>query len=289
MDGKQVAVLVPTTVLALQHHQTFSERFAPFPVVVGMLSRFRSPREQKETLKSLREGTVDIVIGTHRLLQRDVRFRDLGLLVVDEEHRFGVAAKERLKQLRKEVDVLTLTATPIPRTLQMALFGVRDISPIETPPPERLSVKTHVARYDPRLIQEAIEQELKRGGQVFFVHNRVEDIQAVAENLRRLVPSARLAVAHGELPEETLERIMCDFYARQYDVLLSTTIVESGLDIPTANTIIINRADRLGLAQLYQLRGRVGRERRKAYAYLLGTSSGLSSMATLAPSALIST
>ncbi len=269
MDGKQVAILVPTTVLALQHFQTFSERFAPFPVTVAMLSRFTPRKEQHEVVSSLKAGTVDIVIGTHRLLQPDVKFRDLGLLIVDEEHRFGVAAKEKLKQLKKDVDVLTLTATPIPRTLHMALLGVRDISTIETPPPERLSIHTVVARYDPALIQEAIERELSRGGQVFFVHNRVEDIQAVAKTLKRIVPSARLAVAHGEMSEERLERIMYDFYQGNYDVLLCTTIIESGLDIPTANTIIINRADQLGLAQLYQLRGRVGRDKERAYAYLL--------------------
>lgn len=269
MDGKQVAVLVPTTVLALQHFQTFSERFINFPVVVEILSRIRSRKEQQQVLRGLREGTVDIVIGTHRLLQDDVRFRDLGLLIVDEEHRFGVEAKERLKQLRREVDVLTLTATPIPRTLHMALLGLRDISTIETPPPERLSIKTVVARFDPHLIQEAIEKELHRGGQVFFVHNRIEDIPMIAKLLKELTPSAKIAVAHGELPEETLERIMADFYARKYDILLSTTIIEAGLDIPSANTIIIDRADRLGLAQLYQLRGRVGRDRQRAYAYLL--------------------
>ncbi|MGH7409856.1 MAG: transcription-repair coupling factor, partial [Candidatus Methylomirabilis sp.] len=269
MGGKQVAVLVPTTVLALQHLQTFSERFSSFPIRVEMLSRFRSKKEQAEVLRGLRDGTVDIVIGTHRLLQKDVRFRDLGLLVVDEEHRFGVAAKERLKQLRKHVDVLTLSATPIPRTLHMAMLGVRDISTIETPPADRLSIKTTVARFDPAIIREAIEQELDRGGQVFFVHNRVESIQTVARLIKRLVPRARLAVAHGELPEERLERIMCDFYAGKSDVLLCTTIIESGLDVGSANTILVDRADALGLAQLYQLRGRVGRDKRRAYAYLL--------------------
>jgi transcription-repair coupling factor (superfamily II helicase) len=269
MGGKQVAVLVPTTVLALQHLQTFAERFASFPIRVEMLSRFRTRKDQGQVLRGLRDGTVDIVIGTHRLLQRDVRFRDLGLLVVDEEHRFGVAAKERLKQLKRQVDVLTLSATPIPRTLHMALMGVRDISTIETPPADRLSIKTTVARYDPALIQEAIEQELDRGGQVFVVHNRVQTIQRMARLIKQLVPRARLAVAHGELPEERLERIMCDFYAGRYDVLLCTTIIESGLDVGGANTIIVDRADTLGLAQLYQLRGRVGRDKRRAYAYLL--------------------
>jgi transcription-repair coupling factor (superfamily II helicase) len=267
--GKQVAVLVPTTVLALQHAQTFSERFGGFPVKVEMLSRFRSRKEQGEVLRGARDGTVDIVIGTHRLLQKDVHFRDLGLLVVDEEHRFGVAAKERLKQLRRQVDVLTLTATPIPRTLHMSMLGVRDISTIETPPENRLSIRTTVARFDSALIKEAIEHELDRGGQVFFVHNRVESIQDVARLIKRLVPEARLAVAHGELPEERLERIMCDFYDGKFNVLLCTTIIESGLDVGAANTIIIDRADALGLAQLYQLRGRVGRDKHRAYAYLL--------------------
>jgi transcription-repair coupling factor (superfamily II helicase) len=269
MGGKQAAVLVPTTVLALQHLQTFSERFNSFPIKVEMLSRFRSRKEQAEVLRGLRDGVVDIVIGTHRLLQKDVRFRDLGLLVVDEEHRFGVAAKERLKQLKRQVDVLTLTATPIPRTLHMSMLGVRDVSTIETPPEDRLSIKTNVARFDQALIQEAIEQELDRGGQVFFVHNRVESIQSVANLIKRLVPMARLAVAHGELAEARLERIMYDFYTGKSDVLLCTTIIESGLDVGNANTIIIDRADALGLAQLYQLRGRVGRDRRLAYAYLL--------------------
>ncbi len=269
MGGKQAAVLVPTTVLALQHLQTFSERFNSFPIKVEMLSRFRSQKEQAEVLRGLRDGVVDIVIGTHRLLQKDVRFRDLGLLVVDEEHRFGVAAKERLKQLKRQVDVLTLTATPIPRTLHMSMLGVRDVSTIETPPEDRLSIKTNVARFDQALIQEAIEQELDRGGQVFFVHNRVESIQSVANLIKRLVPMARLAVAHGELAEARLERIMYDFYTGKSDVLLCTTIIESGLDVGNANTIIIDRADALGLAQLYQLRGRVGRDRRLAYAYLL--------------------
>jgi transcription-repair coupling factor (superfamily II helicase) len=269
MDGKQVAVLVPTTVLALQHFQTFAERFGTFPITVEMLSRFRSRGEQAEVLRGLRGGEVDIVVGTHRLLQRDVHFRDLGLLVVDEEHRFGVAAKERLKQVRRQVDVLTLSATPIPRTLHMALLGVRDVSTIETPPEDRLSIQTVVARFDPTLIRDAIEEELNRGGQVFFVHNRVENIHAMARLIKRLVPRARLAVAHGELREDRLERIMCDFYSGRSDVLLCTTIIESGLDVATANTIIIDRADTLGLAQLYQLRGRVGREKRRAYAYFL--------------------
>ena len=269
MGGKQVAVLVPTTVLALQHFRTFSERFGNFPIKVEMLSRFRSRTEQGDVLRGVRDGIVDIVIGTHRLLQKDVHFRDLGLLVVDEEHRFGVAAKERMKQIRRQVNVLTLTATPIPRTMYMSMLGVRDISTIETPPEDRLSIRTTIARFDQAVIKEAIEQELDRGGQVFFVHNRVESIQSVARLIKQLVPRARLTVAHGKLPEERLERIMCDFYNGTFDVLLCTTIIESGLDVGAANTIIIDRADALGLAQLYQLRGRVGRDKHRAYAYLL--------------------
>ena len=269
LAGKQVAVLVPTTVLALQHHATFAARFAPFPVAVEVLSRFRNRTEQQGVVAGLRTGTVDIVIGTHRLLSRDITFRDLGLLVVDEEHRFGVAAKERLKQLRREVDALTLTATPIPRTLHMAMLGVRDVSTIETPPEDRLSIRTYVTRFDAEVLREAIDRELARGGQVFFVHNRVETIQHVAGQLKAIVPHARIAVGHGQQSEEELERVMVDFYARKYDLLCCTTIIESGLDIPAANTIIIDRADTLGLAQLYQLRGRVGRDRHRAYAYLL--------------------
>ncbi len=274
MDGKQVAILVPTTVLAMQHHQTFSARFANFPVQVDHLSRFRSPAEQKKVLRGLADGSVDIVIGTHRLLQKDVGFHALGLLVVDEEQRFGVAAKEALKRLRREVDVLTLTATPIPRTLHMTMLGVRDASTIETPPEERLAIRTTVTPHDPQVITEAIRRELSRGGQVFFVHNRVETIHAMARHLRRLVPEARLAVAHGQQSEATLEKIMVDFYLKKVDVLLCTTIIESGLDVPSANTIIIDRADTLGLAQLYQLRGRVGRDRYRAYAYLLVPAEG---------------
>jgi transcription-repair coupling factor (superfamily II helicase) len=274
MDGKQVAVLVPTTVLALQHYQTFGARFANFPARVELLSRFRPASEQKSVLQGLHDGGVDIVIGTHRLLQKDVRFHALGLLVVDEEQRFGVAAKEALKRLRREVDVLTLTATPIPRTLHMAMLGVRDVSTIETPPEERLAIRTYVTPHDPQVIQEAIQRELARGGQVFFVHNRVESIHAVARELRRLVPEARLAVAHGQQNEATLERMMVDFYLKKVDVLLCTTIIESGLDVPSANTIVIDRADTLGLAQLYQLRGRVGRDKYRAYAYLLVPAAG---------------
>lgn len=274
MDGKQVVVLVPTTVLALQHYQTFGARFANFPVRVELLSRFRPASEQRQVVQGLHDGSVDIVIGTHRLLQKDVRFHALGLLVVDEEQRFGVAAKEALKRLKREVDVLTLTATPIPRTLHMATLGVRDISTIETPPEERLAIRTYVTPHDAQVITEAIQSELARGGQVFFVHNRVESIHTVARELRRLVPEARIAVAHGQQKEATLERIMVDFYLKKVDVLLCTTIIESGLDVPSANTIIIDRADTLGLAQLYQLRGRVGRDRYRAFAYLLVPAEG---------------
>ena len=274
MDGKQVAVLVPTTVLALQHYQTFSARFASFPVQVDMLSRFRPPADRRRILAGLTDGTLDIAIGTHRLLQKDVSFQRLGLLVVDEEQRFGVAAKEAIKQLRREVDVLTLTATPIPRTLHMSMLGVRDISTIETPPEERLAIRTYVTPYEPAVVAEAIEREIGRGGQVFFVHNRVESIHAVARRLKQLVPEARIAVAHGQQSESALEKVMVDFYLKRVDVLLCTTIIESGLDVPSANTIIIDRADTLGLAQLYQLRGRVGRDKYRAYAYLLIPAGG---------------
>jgi transcription-repair coupling factor (superfamily II helicase) len=268
-DGKQVAVLVPTTVLAAQHHATFGQRFAAFPIEVRLLSRFVSAREQAATLAGLADGSVDVVIGTHRLLSKDVRFKDLGLVVVDEEQRFGVAAKERLKQLRREVDVLTLSATPIPRTLNLAMAGIRDLSAIETPPEDRLPIQTRVAEASAGLVRDAILRELDRGGQVFYVHNRVETIEAQAEQLRRLLPDARFVVGHGQMPEGALEKVMIAFAAGEADVLVSTTIIESGLDIPNANTIIIDRADTLGLAQLYQLRGRVGRSSRRAYAYLL--------------------
>jgi transcription-repair coupling factor (superfamily II helicase) len=269
MDGKQVALLVPTTILALQHWHTFTKRFAPYPITVEMLSRFRSPAEQKQVVRDVREGKVDIVIATHRLLQKDVEFKNLGLLIIDEEHRFGVAHKERIKQRYTQVDVLTLTATPIPRTLHLSMVGVRDMSVIETPPINRLAVRTYVLKFGDAIIQEAITRELERGGQVFFVHNRVESIGAMYRYIHRLVPQARIAVAHGQLPEQQLERVMVRFINREVDVLLCTTIIESGLDIPSANTIIVNRADRFGLAQLYQLRGRVGRDQTQAYAYLL--------------------
>jgi transcription-repair coupling factor (superfamily II helicase) len=268
-DDKQVAVLVPTTVLAAQHHTTFGQRFAAFPLEVRLLSRFVSPKHQATTIAGLADGSVDVVIGTHRLLSKDVRFRDLGLVVVDEEQRFGVAAKERLKQLRREVDVLTLSATPIPRTLNLAMAGIRDLSVIETPPEDRLPIQTRVAEASAGLVRDAILRELDRGGQVFYVHNRVDTIEAQADQLRRLLPDARFVVGHGQMAEGTLEKVMIAFAAGEADVLVCTTIIESGLDIPNANTIIIDRADTLGLAQLYQLRGRVGRSSRRAYAYLL--------------------
>ena len=268
-EGKQVAVLVPTTVLAAQHHQTFGQRFAAFPLQVRLLSRFVSPAEQQRTLVGLKDGSVDLVIGTHRLLSKDVGFRDLGLVVVDEEQRFGVAAKERLKQLRREVDVLTLSATPIPRTLNLALAGVRDMSVIETPPEDRLPIQTRVAEASAGLVRDAILRELDRGGQVFYVHNRVETIEAQTEQLRRMLPGARFVVGHGQMPEGQLESVMIRFAGGEADILVCTTIIESGLDIPNVNTIVIDRADTLGLAQLYQLRGRVGRSSRRAYAYLL--------------------
>ncbi len=269
VDSKQVAVLAPTTVLAYQHYKTFQKRFASFPVNIELLSRFRSPKEQKETLKKLDEGRVDILVGTHRILSKDVKFKDLGLLIIDEEQRFGVAHKERLKQMRRRVDVLTMSATPIPRTLNMSLVGLRDMSIIETPPSDRLSVQTHVVQFSEAVIKTAVELELQRGGQVFFVHNRVETIYTMAELIRRLVPGLRIGVAHGQMGEDQLEDIMLKFIEHELDILVTTTIIENGIDIPLANTIIIDRADNYGLSQLYQLRGRVGRSNRRAYAYLL--------------------
>jgi transcription-repair coupling factor (superfamily II helicase) len=269
MDGKQVAVLVPTTVLAQQHFQTFAERLEPFPVSVEMLSRFLTRSKQDRVVDQLAKGSVDIVIGTHRLLSNDIAFKDLGLLIIDEEQRFGVAHKEQLKQMRQEVDVLTLTATPIPRTLHMSLTGVRDMSTIDTPPEERLPVRTHVGEYDETLIRQAVLRELDRGGQVYFVHNRVMGIYQMAQRLRKLVPEARIVVGHGQMAERELEEAMLEFAAGNIDVLVCTSIIESGLDIPNANTLIVNRADRFGLAQLYQLKGRVGRGARRAYAYFL--------------------
>ena len=269
MDGKQVALLAPTTVLVFQHYKTICDRFAAFPVRIEMVSRFRSRAEQTAILKDLAAGRVDVIVGTHRLLSKDVRFRDLGLLVVDEEQRFGVAHKERIKRLRHKVDVLTMTATPIPRTLNMSLMGIRDMSIIETPPRDRLSIQTNVVRFDGAVLARAMRTELERGGQVYFVHNRIDNIASVAEMVRRIVPEVRLAVAHGRSGEAELERIMIDFVDGAYDVLLSTTIIENGLDIPNVNTIVVNHAERYGLSQLYQLRGRVGRSARRAYAYLL--------------------
>ncbi len=269
MDGKQVAVLAPTTVLAFQHLKTLKNRFAAFPVRTDMVSRFRSKAEQKATLDDLAAGKVEIIVGTHRLLSKDVQFRDLGLLVVDEEQRFGVAHKEKIKQLRKRVDVLTMTATPIPRTLNMSLAGIRDMSIIETPPKDRLSIQTNVVKFDQAVISRAIRTEMERGGQIYFVHNRVESIFSLGNLITRLVPEARIGIGHGQMGDDQLENVMVDFVAHKYDVLLATTIIENGLDIPNANTMLINRADRYGLSQLYQLRGRVGRSDRRAYAYLL--------------------
>ncbi|HEY5719781.1 MAG TPA: transcription-repair coupling factor, partial [Gammaproteobacteria bacterium] len=267
--GRQVAVLVPTTLLAGQHEQNFRDRFADWPVRIEALSRFRSKSEQKTLLADLAAGKVDIVIGTHRLLQDDVAFANLGLTVIDEEHRFGVRHKERIKALRAEVDMLTLTATPIPRTLNLSLSGLRDLSLIMTPPNERLAIKTFVNRWDRALIAEAIQRELKRGGQVFFLHNHVETIEKTAAEIEQIVPGVVVRVARGQMPERELEQVMLDFYHRRFQVLVCTTIIESGIDVPSANTIIIDRADRLGLAQLHQLRGRVGRSHHRAYAYLI--------------------
>jgi transcription-repair coupling factor (superfamily II helicase) len=269
LDGKQVAILTPTTVLAFQHYLTLSRRFTAFPVRIQLLSRFRSAKEQKQILEDLAAGGIDVIIGTHRLLSKDVGFKDLGLVIVDEEQRFGVGHKERLKSLKTRVDVLTLTATPIPRTLNMALLGLRDMSTIETPPKNRLAIQTSVVRYSPDVIRSAIELELARSGQIYFVHNRVETIHSVAAMVQQLVPRARIGVAHGQMGERDLERIMMNFVQDELDILVATTIIENGLDIPRVNTIIVDRADMYGLAQLYQLRGRVGRSDRRAYAYLL--------------------
>jgi transcription-repair coupling factor (superfamily II helicase) len=269
MEGKQVAVLAPTTVLVFQHFKTFQQRFSPFPARIEMLSRFRSAKEQKEVVKSMEAGAVDVVVGTHRLLSKDIRFKDLGLLVVDEEQRFGVAHKERIKQMRKKVDVIAMSATPIPRTLNMSLAGLRDMSVIETPPRDRLAIQTHVVQFSESVVRSAIELELQRSGQVFFVHNRVETIYTIAELIGRLVPQARIGVGHGQMAEKALEEVIMKFVRHELDVLVCTTIIENGIDIPLANTIVINRADKYGLAQLYQLRGRVGRSNRRAYSYLL--------------------
>jgi transcription-repair coupling factor (superfamily II helicase) len=269
MDGKQVAFLAPTTILASQHLKTLRDRFAAFPAKIDMVSRFRTKQEIKEALEHLAAGRLDVIVGTHRLLSKDVVFKDLGLLVVDEEQRFGVAHKERIKQMRKKVDVLTMTATPIPRTLNMSLVGIRDMSVIETPPKDRLAIQTNVVKFDSKVIVSAIRQEMDRGGQIYVVHNRVESIYSMGNLLQRLVPDARIVIGHGQMAEDTLERAMLDFMAHKFDILLATTIVENGLDIPNANTMVINRADRYGLSQLYQLRGRIGRSDRAAYAYLL--------------------
>jgi transcription-repair coupling factor (superfamily II helicase) len=268
-DGKQVAVLTPTTILSFQHFETFKQRFVQFPINVEMISRFRTAKEQKDIVERVATGKVDILIGTHRLLSKDIKFQDLGLLVVDEEQRFGVRHKERLKQLRKEIDVLAMSATPIPRTLHMSLVGLRDMSVIETPPKDRMAIQTVVAKFDEKIIRSAVEVELERSGQVFFVHNRVESIYEIALRIQELVPAARVAVAHGQMNETELEKVMLAFMRHEFDVLVATTIIENGLDIPLANTILINRAERHGLSELYQLRGRVGRSNRRAYAYLL--------------------
>ncbi|RLS78405.1 MAG: transcription-repair coupling factor [Planctomycetota bacterium] len=268
-NGRQVAVLVPTTVLAEQHFRTFSQRMAEFPVTVEMLSRYRSPAEQSRILERLKEGSIDIVIGTHRLVSKDVKFRDLGLLVVDEEQKFGVKVKERLKQIRADVDVLTLTATPIPRTLHMSLLGIRDISSLTTPPRDRVPIETRVGRFDENLVRSAMMRELNRGGQIYFVHNRVHDIEEIAERLKRIAPEASLVIAHGQMDEDELESAMMAFVTGKADILLATTIIESGLDISNANTMFIHQAENYGLADLHQLRGRVGRDRHRAYCYLL--------------------
>jgi transcription-repair coupling factor (superfamily II helicase) len=267
--GKQVAILCPTTLLAAQHGETFSERFRDFPVKVAVLNRYRTPAEQKEVLAALAAGRLDVLVGTHRLLSRDVKFKDLGLLVVDEEQRFGVRHKERLKEMKRQVDAITLSATPIPRTLYLALMGARDMSLINTPPRDRLPIHTELCAFDKRVLVEAILRELHRGGQVFFVHNRVQTIEGMAQLIRELLPNVRVAWAHGQMEEEKLERIMTSFLAHELDVLVATSIIESGLDMPRVNTIIIDRADRFGLAQLYQLRGRVGRSNHRAFAYLM--------------------
>jgi transcription-repair coupling factor (superfamily II helicase) len=267
-DGKQAAVLVPTTLLASQHHQTFSDRYAGFPVRVELLSRFLSPSQARAVIDGLADGSVDVVVGTHRLLGEDVVFRDLGLLVVDEEQRFGVTHKEAVKRITEGVDVLTMTASPIPRTLEMALTGIRDLSMVNTPPADRRPILTYVGESDPQAVSEAIRRELLRDGQVFYVHNRVADIEATATTLRRLVPEARVSVAHGQMDEGTLEKVVLDFWERQADVLVCTTIIESGIDMPSVNTLVVERADLLGLGQLHQIRGRVGRSNQRAYAYL---------------------
>lgn len=267
-DSKQVAFLVPTTILAQQHYNTLAARFSGFPVNVALLSRFNTPSEEARVIDGLKKGTIDVVVGTHKLLSKSVRFKDLGLLIIDEEQRFGVGHKEQIKEMRKDIDALTLSATPIPRTLHMSMTGIRDMSVIETPPEQRYPVQTYVMEYSEAVAREAIMKELGRGGQVFFVYNNVRGMETFAEKLKQLVPEARIAYAHGQMGERQLERTMLDFMEQQYDVLLCSTIIESGLDIPNVNTIIIYDADKMGLAQLYQLRGRVGRGARLGYAYL---------------------
>ena len=268
-NSSQVAVLVPTTLLAQQHYTNFCDRFANLPIKVAILSRFQTNKEKQQTLAAIESGQADIIIGTHKLLQKDVKFAKLGLLIIDEEHRFGVRQKDKFKALRSEVDILTLTATPIPRTLNISLSGLRDLSIIATPPENRVAIKTFVREWDDQLIREAVLRELRRGGQIYFLHNKVENIQSIADEISQLLPEAAVATAHGQMPERELEQVMLDFYHNRCNVLICTTIIESGIDIPSANTIIINRADRLGLAQLYQLRGRVGRSHHSSYAYLL--------------------
>jgi transcription-repair coupling factor (superfamily II helicase) len=268
-SGKQVAMLVPTTLLAQQHFENFRDRFADWPIQVDVMSRFRSGKEVEGVQGKLAEGKIDIVIGTHKLLQSDLDYKNLGLLIIDEEHRFGVRQKEKLKSLRSEVDILTLTATPIPRTLNMAMSGIRDLSIIATPPAKRLSVKTFVRQNDPAMTKEAVLREILRGGQVYYLHNEVKTIEKTARELQELVPEARIAIGHGQMRERQLEQVMSDFYHKRFNVLVCTTIIETGIDVPNANTIIIDRADKFGLAQLHQLRGRVGRSHHQAYAYLL--------------------
>lgn len=269
MDGKQVAFLVPTTILAEQHYKNLVKRFSDFPVKIDMVSRFRTTKQQKATLQALKEGNVDILIGTHRLVSKDIVFKDLGLLIVDEEQRFGVAQKEKIKSIKKNVDVLTLSATPIPRTLHMSLTGVRDISVIETPPEERFPIQTYVLEQNDQLIRDAILREVAREGQVYFVYNRVESIQGMANYISELVPECKVGVIHGQMTEKELEAEMIKFMQKEYDVLVCTTIIETGIDIQNVNTIIVNNADKMGLSQLYQLRGRVGRSNKIAYAYFM--------------------
>jgi transcription-repair coupling factor (superfamily II helicase) len=268
-NGKQVAILAPTTLLAQQHYESLKDRFADWPITIDVLSRFRTTKEVEEAQSRLAEGKIDIVVGTHKLLQPDIKYKNLGLLIIDEEHRFGVRQKEKLKALRAEIDILTLTATPIPRTLNMSMAGMRDLSIIATPPARRLSVKTFVRQYDEAVIKEAILREILRGGQVYYLHNEVKTIEKVARELQELIPEARVGIGHGQMRERELERVMSDFYHKRFNIMVCTTIIETGIDIPSANTIVIHRADKFGLAQLHQLRGRVGRSHHQAYAYLL--------------------